>query len=229
MKNTKILAAMFALVALVTGCGMAQQNPAATNINPQTGLPYNQNPGVYTNGVTNGCAPLANGQIPFSAQGATVNNSYLLAGQLPASYLHQANSYGTVAIGGGFGAGGVMLVKQSSMGTLQINVGMQNAQVQNTQFPQTQYPQTTQPAQTGNVSGILQLSQQAVQSIMSQFGYMAIPGQNNMNTICVRSLGIYTVHQVNPAYNNMQTTGQIFGALIYLYINSIPNPIPIQL
>lgn len=242
MKPLIHLTAAFAFIALTAGCGTStQQNPALLN---QTGF---NGQGVYTNNYSNGCVPLASGQIPFSAQGVTIDNTKLLAGQLPASQLYPANTYGTVTLGGGYapnyGAGGVTLMKQSALGSIQINA-YSTANMQQ-QYPQQQYPQQNVGA-SGNITGVIQLSQTVIQNILAQQGYAAMNNNQynnqynntyntpynaayNLNSICVRSVGIYTVHQTVPSYNGMQSTGQILGALVFLYLNNSTAPISIQL
>ena len=203
----------FAIIALgLSACG-ANNNNGYQYQNGQQGY-YNSNgQWVQTgyNGQQGGCVPLQSA-LTFSAQGPRISATDLLAGMLPANS-RAPGQYGQVVMGGGvvqqqqYGyAGSMMLTKQSSNGTIQLQV--------------------TQ----GAVSGTLQLSPAITNQLMYSTGGIQTQQYPYNNTgyntsLCVSSLAIDAVY--TQGYNGQ---GYINQALVYLYLSNSQQPIgPIPL
>jgi len=219
MKTWKqVFGAAFISLSL-SACGMNNMNPMMMN-----GLGTGFGNGFNTAGtMVNGCVPVQAGALSFSIQGASMNNSLIVAGNLP-SNSPQPGQYGNVSMGGagnaGFGAGGGSIQyspRTGLNGSLQLFASGANSG-------------------QANVSGMIQLSQTVISQVLayaSTYGGNGAfnpsnPYQNSLQSICVSSIGLRVVHQT--FFNGFGTgMGQIFQAQIYLTLNNgVPLP-PITL
>jgi len=172
---------------------------------------------IYSNGTQTGyvgqggCVPLQSA-LTFTAQGASINSAVILAGMLPSNST-SPGQHGQVVMGSGMiqqqpynmygGYGTMQLVKQSSNGTLQLQVS-QNM-----------------------ITGTLQLNPTIINQLMaaSMTGYPYNGYGTNTGT-CVTSIGLDAV------YSTVQgmPQGTIIQALVYLYLNNgqvASQPIPL--
>ena len=193
------------LLVLVAGCGNTASNPNTIAGYNSLGQPVNSQGQVIGGGVGS-CVPLQTGTFSFTATGANVSATDILAGLLPAQSRspgpHGQVIMGNSSYGVGYGSG-ITLTKQSSSGTLQVSV-----------------------ATGGTLTGTMQLNQSIIYSIMSTLGgggYNPYGGTTGTN-LCVSTMAIDAVYSSNYGYGGQ---GQIIQALIYLTINGQSyGPIP---
>jgi|GEM_PF-3354250 len=209
MKNLMKLFSIAVVAVGLAACG--------TNNNGQiVGYDAYGNP-IYSNGTQTGyvgqggCVPLQSA-LTFTAQGASINSAVILAGMLPSGST-SPGQHGQVVMGGtaiqqqsypygyNYGYGALQLIKQSSNGTLQLQVS-QNM-----------------------ITGTLQLNPAFISQMVGgyQMNYPYTYG-NNAGT-CVSSVAIDAV------YSTVQgmPQGTIIQALVYLYLNNGQpvGPIPL--
>jgi hypothetical protein len=197
MKTLRIFGA--ALLAMtLAACGSSNTNPYMNGYNPYSTNGYNN----YN--MQGGCQPLQQGTFSFTAQGAQMDSTILLAGNV-SSGPHYGN-YGQVTMGG-MGATGGGYPFSPYMGT--------NGNI------------TQLTAGQGTLSGTIQLSQGVISNLMAYaYNMGGTTGMNTMGTmgmsnpsICVSSIGLWAVHNNNS----------IWGATVYIYLSNSQQPFSIML
>ncbi len=204
----------FALIASsLAACGNSSNQQAAALAAQQQATANGFQTGA------GGCVPLGSA-LAFTANGAAVNSTTILAGSFPQS--SGIGSYGQVTMGGGFNqqGGGIQYQpKVTSSGQLQISVSGQSM-----------------------VSGVIQLSQAITSQIQASLGGYnnyyngqtnpQMNPQANPTQLCVTSISLWAIQTVNSSSNQYTQPGQynpqyqqmgagmINQAVVYLNLSS---------
>lgn len=224
------------LMTLVAACGGGNPPP------PPPGCTGPGCPGIINQGQI-ACMPIQPGaQMPFTANGISLNSVNLQFGRLP-----NGQTIGQVVMGGAamVGAIGGMQYSGGSMATgSTITISLQNTNMMAGQFPQTGFPTTVLPTTTVNttarpsaLTGAIQLSQYELQlaGLMNQNFMMPVvggqfPGQFPQNGFPQNGIGMVPGAQGQACVSGVGATGALNNAYakfyggasdyVYVYINN---------
>lgn len=203
---SKILAVSMIAMGL-TACGnLAQPGQQIVGYN-SNGQPIYGNPGQYPQTGGNNCIssfgqPLS---LSFTASGITSQPSRFFAGNIP-QYGTAAGNHGQLSLSGGY--------MQQMPGAVSLSKPSQNGSIQLMLSPQS-----------GSVSGMIQISSQALMQtgVMNSMMYSGgqYGGQYGSPAICVTQMALDVVYIAAPSYGGYgQSTGSISQALVYLTFNN---------
>jgi hypothetical protein len=214
MRDMKTLSQILGLALIASSlaaCGSSNNSAGAALAAQQAAAAAN---GIQT--AAGGCIQLG-APLPFTANGAAIDSTKILAGNFPASsgiqqFFGQLG-FGQVVMGGGLNTTGSSIQYQplvSSSGQLQLSVN------------------------GTSVSGVIQLGQSIVSYIQGSSGNTYNPsgtvGVNNTAGLCVNSLSLWAIQtvlssgnqggQYGQQYGQSMGTGQINQAIVYLTMNN---------